>query len=111
MGNEQITIQNLIVVDVDLENKYILVSGNVPGAKNSFVFIKEAIKGSKNNGPIELVSYEEGAQESAPEVVEDVAAEEVVENEAVEETAEEVEEAVEETEEAETPSEEEEVQE
>ena len=111
MGNEQITIQNLIVVDVDLENKYILVSGNVPGAKNSFVFIKEAIKGSKNNGPIELVSYEEGAQESAPEVVEDVAAEEVVENEAVEENAEEVEEAVEETEEAETPSEEEEVQE
>ena len=45
LGNEQITIQNLMIVDVDTENKYILVSGNVPGAKNSFVFIREAIKG------------------------------------------------------------------
>jgi len=114
MGNEQITIQNLIVVDVDLENKYILVSGNVPGAKNSFVFIKEAIKGNKNNGPIELVSYDEVTEESAPEVVEETASEEVVENEAVaeetteEETAEVAEEVAEETE---TPSEEEEAQE
>ena len=64
MGNEQITIQNLVIVDVDLENKYILVSGNVPGAKNSFVFIREAIKGSKGNGPIELVSYEEVVNET-----------------------------------------------
>ena len=113
MGNEQITIQNLVIVDVDLENKYILVSGNVPGAKNSFVFVREAIKGSKGNGPIELVSYEEGAQDTNTEVVETEApAEEVVENEAgveeVENTEEVVEEAAEETE---TPSEEEEVQE
>ena len=113
MGNEQITIQNLVIVDVDLENKYILVSGNVPGAKNSFVFIREAIKGSKGNGPIELVSYEEGAQDTNTEVVETEApAEEVVENEAVVEEVENTEEVVEEAaEETETPSEEEEVQE
>jgi large subunit ribosomal protein L3 len=112
MGHEQITIQNLMIVDVDLENKYILVSGNVPGPKNSFVFIKEAIKGSKNNGPIELVSYEEAAEETE-EVVEEVASEEVVENNAVaeEETTEEVAEVAEEEAESETPSEEEEVQE
>ncbi len=116
MGHEQITIQNLVIVDVDLENKYILVSGNVPGPKYGFVFIKEAIKGNKNNGPIELVSYEEVTGESTPEVVEEIASEEVAQNEAVaeEETTEEVateevaEEAVEETE---TPSEEEEAQE
>ena len=113
MGNEQITIQNLAIVDVDLENKYILVSGNVPGAKNSFVFVREAIKGSKGNGPIELVSYEEGAQDTNTEVVETEApAEEVVENEAVVEEVENTEEVVEEAaEETETPSEEEEVQE
>ena len=113
MGNEQITIQNLVIVDVDLENKYILVSGNVPGAKNSFVFVREAIKGSKGNGPIELVSYEEGAQDTNTEVVETEApAEEVVENEAVVEEVENTEEVVEEAaEETETPSEEEEVQE
>ena len=113
MGHEQITIQNLMIVDVDLENKYILVSGNVPGAKNSFVFVREAIKGSKGNGPIELVSYEEGAQDTNTEVVETEApAEEVVENEAVVEEVENTEEVVEEAaEETETPSEEEEVQE
>ena len=109
MGNEQITIQNLMIVDIDLENKYILVSGNVPGPKKSFVFIKEAIKENKNNEPIELVSYEEVLEEATTENNEAVS-EEVVENNAV--TEEVVEENVEETvEEAETPSEEEEVQE
>jgi large subunit ribosomal protein L3 len=81
MGNEQITIQNLMIVDVDMENKCILVSGNVPGPKNSFVFIKEAIKGSKYEGAVELISYDE--PETKVEEVEEVTpAEEVVENEA-----------------------------
>jgi len=64
MGNETITIQNLMIVDVDTENKYILVSGNVPGPKNSFVFIREAIKGSKYTSGVELISYEEVAEET-----------------------------------------------
>jgi len=69
MGHETITIQNLMIVDVDSENKYILVSGNVPGAKNSFVFIKEAVKGSKNFSPVELVAYEEAVTEEVKEEV------------------------------------------
>ena len=82
MGNETITIQNLMIVDVDTENKYILVSGNVPGPKQSFVFIKESVKGSKYEGAVELVSYDE-----KEEVVE-TPVEEVVNNETVvEETA------------------------
>lgn len=79
MGNEQVTIQNLMIVDVDTENKYILVSGNVPGSKNTFVFIREAIKGSKNTPAVELVSYEEVVSE--PEVEESVVTEEVVNSE------------------------------
>ena len=79
MGSEQVTIQNLMIVDVDTENKYILVSGNVPGAKNTFVFIREAIKGSKNTPAVELVSYEEVVSE--PEVEESVVTEEVVNSE------------------------------
>ena len=79
MGNEQVTIQNLMIVDVDTENKYILVSGNVPGAKNTFVFIREAIKGSKNTPAVELVSYEEVVSE--PEVEESVVTDEVVNSE------------------------------
>ena len=100
MGNEQITIQNLMIVDVDTENKYILVSGNVPGPKNSFVFIREAIKGSKYTEPVVLVSYDEKS-----EVTEEAPVEEVVNNEAVveepvkeEETANEEETVEEETE-------------
>ena len=79
MGNEQVTIQNLMIVDVDTENKYILVSGNVPGAKNTFVFIREAIKGSKNTPAVELVSYEEVVSEREAE--ESVVTEEVVNSE------------------------------
>lgn len=81
LGNEQITIQNLTIVDVDMENKCILVSGNVPGPKNSFIFVREAIKGNKDVQPIELISYEEEIVET--ETVESAASEEVVENNAV----------------------------
>ena len=88
MGHETITIQNLMIVDVDVENKYILVSGNVPGAKNSFVFIREAVKGDKAFGAVELVSYEELVNETAVENEE--VKEEVVLNETSENTTEEV---------------------
>ena len=105
MGNEQITIQNLMIVDVDTENKYILVSGNVPGPKNGFVFVRDAVKGSKDFEKVVLVSYDETVEEApANEVVNNEAvveeSNEVVENEVtetenveeapVEETAEEV---------------------
>ena len=101
MGNETITIQNLMIVDVDMENKCILVSGNVPGPKNSFVFVKDAIKGSKEFDKIELISYEEAIEEETP-VNEVVNNEAVVEesNVATEEAVNEVENEVETTEEA-----------
>ena len=97
MGNEQITIQNLMIVDVDKENKYLLVSGNVPGAKNSFVFIKEAIKGSKY-APVTLISYDEEVEVTPESEV--VNNESVVEEntlEVVEENVEKVNETAEET--------------
>lgn len=39
MGNDKITVQNLRVVKVDVENNIIMVGGAVPGAKNSLVRI------------------------------------------------------------------------
>lgn len=90
MGNETVTIQNLEIVSVDLENNVILVKGNVPGPKKSLVLIKTSVKnGEKVNKAHELVTYvEEVVEEAAPEVVEEVA--ETVEAEApVEETKEE----------------------
>lgn len=47
MGNNQRTVQNLVVVSTDVEKNVILVKGNVPGAKNSMVTIKTAIKAHK----------------------------------------------------------------
>ena len=60
MGTLTVTIQNLEIVAVDLENNCILVKGNVPGAKDSLVIIKSAVKANgKVNSSDELVFYEE----------------------------------------------------
>ena len=57
MGGLTVTVQNLEVVSVDLENNLILVRGNVPGAKNSLVVIKTAIKNKSNVEAKDLISY------------------------------------------------------
>ncbi len=79
MGVDTVTIQNLEIIETNLEDNYILISGNVPGAKNSIVFIKEAVKNSRVKEPKELVSYEEVKEEPIveEEVVEEVVTEEV----------------------------------
>ena len=78
MGVDTVTVQNLSIVDVNLEDNYILVSGNVPGAKKSLVVIKEAVKGGKK-GTFDLVSYEteENVAVEAPTAEETVTTEEV----------------------------------
>jgi len=82
MGGEQVTIQNLEVISVDEANNCILISGNVPGAKGTYVFIKSAIKGAEKRTAVELVSYE--VETPVVEEVNEVT--EVVENEEVTET-------------------------
>ncbi len=47
MGSLNVTIQNLEVVRVDVENNMLLVKGAVPGAKKSLVVVKEAVKAKK----------------------------------------------------------------
>ena len=62
MGHVQVTIQNLEVVKVDLENNVILIKGSVPGPKNSLVLVRTAVKtGDKTKEPVELIVYEDGA--------------------------------------------------
>ena len=73
MGSETVTIQNLEVVSVDLENNVILVKGNVPGPKKSLVMIKTAVKkGDSKANPVELVTYEEVVEEPVEEATEEV---------------------------------------
>ena len=47
MGSVQVTVQNLDVVRVDVENNVILVKGAVPGPKKSLVTLKETVKAEK----------------------------------------------------------------
>ena len=74
MGTLTVTIQNLEIVSVDVENNIILVKGNVPGAKNSLFTIKTAVKNpEKVNESEELNSYvEETPVETANETTEEV---------------------------------------
>lgn len=82
MGCETVTIQNLEIVKVDVENGYILVKGNIPGPKKGLVVIKTAVKNpGKVNELEKLNSY----------IVEEVV-ETVEENAEVSENAETVEE-------------------
>lgn len=57
MGSETVTIQNLEIVGVDKENNCLLVSGNIPGPKRSYVLVRTAVKGGKKEAE-ELVTYE-----------------------------------------------------
>lgn len=47
MGGVTKTVQNLEFVKYDSENNVILIKGNVPGAKNSYVVVTNAVKAKK----------------------------------------------------------------
>jgi len=87
MGAETVTIQNLEIIETNTVDNYILISGNIPGAKNSLVYIKSAVKNSRKEDPKELLIYEE---ETVVDEVVETTVEEVVETAEVnEETPEE----------------------
>ena len=95
MGAEQVTIQNLEIIKVDMEDNCILVKGSVPGPKKGFVIIKSAVKTDEKKDAFDLISYEEEvAEEEAP--VEEVETDTEVKEEVVSEPTEKVEETVEE---------------
>jgi large subunit ribosomal protein L3 len=47
MGNDRVTIQNLKVLRVDPERNLLLVEGSVPGANESLVIVRRAVKSGK----------------------------------------------------------------
>lgn len=75
MGAEKVTIQNLEIIKVDMEDNCILVKGSIPGPKKGMVMIKSAVKTDKKNDAFDLISYEE-----LVDVKEETATEEVSEN-------------------------------
>ena len=44
LGAEKVTVQNLRVVKVDVENNLIAIKGAVPGPNKGIVVIKDAVK-------------------------------------------------------------------
>ena len=44
MGGTRVTKQNLKVLDVDNENKLLIIKGSMPGKKNTVVFLKDSVK-------------------------------------------------------------------
>lgn len=75
MGAEKVTIQNLEIIKVDMEDNCILVKGSIPGPKKGMVMIKTAVKTDKKNDAFDLISYEE-----LVDVKEETVTEEVSEN-------------------------------
>lgn len=71
MGNSTVTIQNLEVVSVDLENNVILIKGNVPGAKNTLVVIKTAVKMPNVKNEASVLKTYATKKEASEEVVEE----------------------------------------
>ncbi len=57
LGNVQRTVQNLVIVDVNEKDHYILVKGSIPGPNKSFVIIKQAVKQLSNKEEIKLVNF------------------------------------------------------
>jgi len=48
-GNETVSVQNLKVARVDAEKHQIMVQGGVPGARNGFVLLRQAVKAAKKS--------------------------------------------------------------
>ena len=74
MGDETVTIQNLEIIEVNAAENYMLIRENNPGAKNSLVLIKTAVKTNGKNEAKEIVEY---TVETVVDTVENVETEEV----------------------------------
>jgi large subunit ribosomal protein L3 len=47
MGNEQVTTQSVLLVDVVLEDNLIFVRGSVPGANGGVILLRKSVKGQR----------------------------------------------------------------
>lgn len=66
MGARRVTVQNLEVVSTDAERGLVLVKGAVPGHKNGWVLVKDAVKKSAPEGAPMPAGLRAAAAEAAP---------------------------------------------
>lgn len=76
MGDHQVSVQNLEIIEVNPDKQELLIKGAIPGARNSVILI------TTKDGSIKVETPETKVAEQAP-VVEETKVEEVVETVAV----------------------------
>ena len=59
MGHVKVTMQNLMVIAIDLENNAILVKGSIPGPNKSFVVVRDSIKLEESMEAHKLINIKE----------------------------------------------------
>jgi large subunit ribosomal protein L3 len=75
MGNEVVSVQNLKVFDVDLEDNLIFVEGAVPGANGTFVFVTDSVKKEHKDLPFPTMQSKSASKQPAEEIAQPVAEE------------------------------------
>ena len=67
MGSEKVTVQNLKIISIDLQNNLILIQGSIPGTTGSRVMLRHS-RGEKTEFPTEETSQEKTQlEENKPE--------------------------------------------
>lgn len=82
MGDERVTVQNLEIFDVDLEDNLILVRGAVPGSNQGWVLISDAVKKSLPEEAPKPAGLKGAAKPAAEEAGAEGVAEEVKQDDA-----------------------------
>ena len=63
LGNKKITIQNLKVLKVDMDNNILLVKGAVPGHNGAVINVFDSVKKRQNINPDQVNNLSQGADE------------------------------------------------
>ncbi len=87
MGDERVTTQNLEVVATDEERGLIMIRGAVPGAKNGWVLVRDALKKPLPEGVPVPAAVRDGPAEAAEETAEEAAAEDAAAEPATDDNA------------------------
>lgn len=86
MGDEQVTVKNLEILDIDTANNEIMVKGAVPGARNSIVYMYTAKGTIEIKSAVQAIALESQSENQPEEVEVSVAQEVAPEEEKTEQT-------------------------
>tara|TARA_B100001173_G_scaffold784_1_gene675 strand:- start:3 stop:713 length:711 start_codon:yes stop_codon:yes gene_type:complete len=64
MGDKLRTMQNIEIIKTDLENELLYLKGSIPGAKNSEIMVKKAVKNTNKMTVLEKIAAAEEAKKT-----------------------------------------------